>query len=94
MEKLERNSGLHELEDELTRVDVPLSLRAHELYELATLHIATLINRRRKAMRPSLVEDQSAGCCRTRLDRTPKLLPPAGWEWLQPEKAEPSPAGC
>jgi len=44
MEKLEEEiQGLHELEDELTRVDVPLSY-AHELYELH-LHIRYMINR-------------------------------------------------
>ena len=58
MEKLEEEiQGLHELEDELTRVDVPLSY-AHELYELH-LHIRYMINRL-KAMRPEPVEDQSA----------------------------------
>ncbi len=50
--------GLHELEDELTRVDVPLSY-AHELYELH-LHIRYMINRL-EAMRPEGQDDQSDG---------------------------------
>lgn len=56
MEQLEEEiQRLHKLEDELTRVDVPLSY-AHELYELH-LHIRYMINRL-EAMRPQ-AEDQS-----------------------------------
>lgn len=52
----EEIQGLHDLADELTRVDVPLSY-AHELYELH-LHIRYMINRL-EAMRP-VDQDQSA----------------------------------
>ncbi|WP_339648322.1 TAXI family TRAP transporter solute-binding subunit [Halopseudomonas pelagia] len=61
MDRLEEEiQGLHNLEDELTRVDVPLSY-AHELYELH-LHIRYMINRL-KAMRPEPEPGQSAVAC-------------------------------
>lgn len=58
MDRLEDEiQSLHDLEDELTGVDVPLSY-AHELYELH-LHIRYMINRL-QAMRPEPQADQSA----------------------------------
>lgn len=58
MDRLEEEiQRLHDLEDELTGVDVPLSY-AHELYELH-LHIRYMINRL-QAMRPEPEADHSA----------------------------------
>ncbi|MFO7703798.1 MAG: TAXI family TRAP transporter solute-binding subunit [Halopseudomonas sp.] len=58
MDRLEEEiQSLHDLEDELTGVDVPLSY-AHELYELH-LHIRYMINRL-QSMRPEPEADQSA----------------------------------